>query len=68
MGGRGVKMERRFIPRMVCDTCKAVQVQNLGCRCLVPGCHGRLEVHEEDAALYQRQLEDETVVTWISLI
>jgi len=53
---------------MVCDTCKAVQVQNLGCRCLVPGCHGRLEVHEEDAALYQRQLEDETVVTWISLI
>lgn len=61
-------MERMFIPRMVCDTCNAVQVQNLGGRCLVPGCHGRLEVHEEDAALYQRQLEDDSVVTWISLI
>jgi hypothetical protein len=61
-------MERRFIPRMVCGSCGAVQVQNLGGRCLVPGCHGRLEVHEDDAELYQRQLEDDSVVTWISLI
>ncbi len=61
-------MARRFIPRMVCDECGAVQVQNLGGRCLVPGCQGRLVVHEEDADLFARQLEEDRVVTWINLI
>ena len=61
-------LERRFIPRMVCDSCGAVQVNNLGGRCLVPGCSGRLICHEDDAALFAKQLEDDSVVTWISLI
>jgi hypothetical protein len=61
-------LERRFIPRMVCDSCGAVQVNNLGGRCLVPGCSGRLNVHAEDAELYRRQKEEDAVVTWISLI
>jgi hypothetical protein len=53
---------------MVCDECGAVQVQNLGGRCLVPGCLGRLIVHEEDTDLFARQLEEDRVVTWINLI
>lgn len=61
-------MERRFIPRMVCNDCGAVQVNNLGGRCVVPGCNGRLEVHADDAALFQRQQEEDGVMTWISLI
>ena len=61
-------VERRFIPRMVCDDCGAVQVNNLGGRCLVPGCIGRLIVHEDDEALFARQVEDDAVVSWISLI
>jgi hypothetical protein len=61
-------VERRYIPRMVCDSCGAVQVNNLGGRCLVPGCTGRLEVHTDDAALFARQVEEDAVVSWISLI
>ena len=53
---------------MVCDSCGAVQVNNLGGRCLVPGCTGRLEVHADDAALFARQVEEDAVVSWISLI
>ena len=53
---------------MVCDSCGAIQVNNLGGRCLVPGCVGRLEVHTDDAALFARQVEEDAVVTWISLI
>ncbi len=68
MIGMVPSLERRFIPRMVCDSCGAVQVNNLGGRCLVPGCTGRLVVHEDDAALFAKQLEDDSVVTWISLI
>jgi hypothetical protein len=29
---------------------------------------GRLEVHSDDAALFARQVEEDAVVTWISLI
>lgn len=61
-------MERRFIPRMVCDSCGAVQVNNLGGRCLVPGCIGRLEVHSDDATLFARQVEEDAIVSWVSLI
>jgi hypothetical protein len=53
---------------MVCDSCGAIQVNNLGGRCLVPGCMGRLEVHAADAALFAKQVEEDAVVTWISLI
>ncbi len=61
-------MERKFIPRMVCDDSGAIQVNNLGGRCLVPGCVGRLEVHFEDAALFAKQVEEDAIVSWISLI
>lgn len=61
-------VERRFIPRMVCDSCGAIMVNNLGGRCLVPGCTGRLDVHADDAALFARRVEEDSVVTWISLI